>query len=57
MTYTVSLLAAYLVDELAPPQGPEERGADLSPDSTDGVLDDLFDSVESASAGRESGIW
>jgi hypothetical protein len=26
-------------------------------DSESSVLDELFDSVESASAGRESGIW
>jgi phthiocerol/phenolphthiocerol synthesis type-I polyketide synthase D len=35
---------------------PEEETADLL-DSGSGVLDELFDQVESASAGSESGIF
>jgi phthiocerol/phenolphthiocerol synthesis type-I polyketide synthase D len=54
---TISSLAAYLAEMLAPQQVPQEDHADLTLDSTSSVLDELFDSVESASAGRESGIW
>jgi hypothetical protein len=36
---------------------PEEDTADPAADSASGVLDELFDSVESASAGSESGIF
>ena len=57
---TISSLAAYLVEMLAPQQvsqeHSEENGADLL-DSASSVLDELFDSVESASAGSESGIF
>jgi hypothetical protein len=42
---------------LAPPEAPEEDTTDLAPDSAGSVLDELFDSVESASAGSESGIF
>jgi phthiocerol/phenolphthiocerol synthesis type-I polyketide synthase D len=56
---TISSLAAYLADLLAPqevaPEDRDEGGADLPFDSAGSVLDELFDSVESASAGSESG--
>jgi malonyl CoA-acyl carrier protein transacylase/acyl carrier protein len=54
---TVSSLAAYLAEMLAPQQVPQKSDADMTLDSESSVLDELFDSVESASAGRESGIW
>jgi len=54
---TISALATYVVDMLAPPEAPEEDTTDLAPDSAGSVLDELFDSVESASAGSESGIF
>jgi hypothetical protein len=47
----------YVVDMLAPPEPTEEDTTDLAPDSAGSVLDELFDSVESASAGSESGAW
>jgi phthiocerol/phenolphthiocerol synthesis type-I polyketide synthase D len=53
----ISSLAAYLAEMLAPQQVPQEDDSAVSLDSTTSVLDELFDSVESASAGRESGIW
>ena len=57
---TISSLAGYLAEMLAPQQVPpedrDEDGADLTLDSASSVLDELFDSVESASAGRESGF-
>ncbi|MBO0864904.1 MAG: acyl carrier protein, partial [Mycobacterium sp.] len=53
---TISSLAAYLVEMLAPQQVPQEV-ADPMPGSESSVLDELFDSVESASAGSESGIF
>jgi phthiocerol/phenolphthiocerol synthesis type-I polyketide synthase D len=53
---TVSSLAAYLVEMLAPEQVPQEV-ADSMLGSESSVLDELFDSVESASAGSESGIF
>ena len=53
----ISSLAAYLAEMLAPQQVPQKSDADLTLDSESSVLDELFDSVESASAGRESGIW
>jgi phthiocerol/phenolphthiocerol synthesis type-I polyketide synthase D len=52
----ISSLAAYLAEMLAPRQVPQRSDADLTLDSESSVLDELFDSVESASAGRESGI-
>ena len=54
---TISSLAAYLAEMLAPQQVPQEDTADLTLDSASSVLDELFDSVESASAGSESGIF
>jgi phthiocerol/phenolphthiocerol synthesis type-I polyketide synthase A len=53
---TIASLAAYLADLLAPPEVPEEDTSDLAFDSAGSVLDELFDSVESASAGSESGV-
>jgi phthiocerol/phenolphthiocerol synthesis type-I polyketide synthase D len=51
---TTSALATYLLDKLPPPQVPRddsEGAAGTVADSAGGVLDELFDSVESASAG------
>jgi phthiocerol/phenolphthiocerol synthesis type-I polyketide synthase D len=53
---TISSLAVYVAGLLAPPDLPEEDTADLAADSASSVLDELFDSVESASAGSESGV-
>jgi phthiocerol/phenolphthiocerol synthesis type-I polyketide synthase D len=53
----ISSLAAYVAEMLAPQEVPQNSDADLTFDSDSGVLDELFDSVESASAGGESGIW
>jgi acyl carrier protein len=57
---TISSLAAYLAELLAVREvsedGLEEDAADPMPDSAGSVLDELFGSVESASAGSESGI-
>jgi phthiocerol/phenolphthiocerol synthesis type-I polyketide synthase D len=53
----ISSLATYLAEMLAPQQVPRNSDADLALNSESSVLDELFDSVESASAGRESGIW
>jgi acyl carrier protein len=53
---TIASLATYVVGLLAPQEVPEEETADLL-DSGSGVLDELFDQVESASAGSESGIF
>ena len=52
---TISSLAAYLAEMLEPQQVPQEDEADQPFDAQDSVLDELFDSVESASAGSESG--
>ena len=58
---TISSLAAYLAEMLAPQQVPQEGrdegGADLTLDPGGSVLDELFDSVESAPAGSESGTF
>jgi phthiocerol/phenolphthiocerol synthesis type-I polyketide synthase D len=53
---TISSLAVYLAELLAPEEVPEKETADPL-DSAGGVLDELFDQVESASAGSESGIF
>ncbi|MGB8795709.1 MAG: type I polyketide synthase [Mycobacterium sp.] len=53
---TIASLATYVAGLLAPDEVPEEETADLL-DSGSGVLDELFDQVESASAGSESGIF
>jgi phthiocerol/phenolphthiocerol synthesis type-I polyketide synthase D len=52
---TISSLAAYLAEVLAPQQIPQDDHADRTFDPAGSVLDELFDSVESASAGGESG--
>jgi hypothetical protein len=52
---TISSLAAYLVEMLAPQQVPQEDAVNLTLYSASSVLDELFESVESASAGSESG--
>jgi phthiocerol/phenolphthiocerol synthesis type-I polyketide synthase D len=58
---TISSLAAYLAEMLAPQQVPQDdrdaNGVDVMFDSASGVLDELFASVESASAGSESGNY
>jgi acyl carrier protein len=53
---TISSLAGYLAELLAPEQVPLQDAADLALDSAGSVLDELFDHVESASAGSESGV-
>jgi len=53
---TVSSLAAYLAETLAVKQGPPEPVVDPTLDSASSVLDELFDSVESASAAGKSGV-
>jgi phthiocerol/phenolphthiocerol synthesis type-I polyketide synthase B len=51
---TISSFAAYVGELLTPDEEPEEEHADLPSDSIS-LLDALFDSVESAPAGSESG--
>ena len=54
---TISSLSAYLAEMLAPQQLPQDDDdADRTLDSASSVLDELFDNVESASAGSESGF-
>jgi hypothetical protein len=53
---TISSLAAHISEMLAPRQVPQEGDDELALDSASSVLDELFDSVESATAGSESGI-
>jgi phthiocerol/phenolphthiocerol synthesis type-I polyketide synthase D len=53
----ISSLATYLAELLAPRHVPREDDTDLTVDSGSSVLDELFDSVESASAGSESGSF
>ena len=52
---TISSLAAYLVGLVVPPEELPEDTAAMPLDSAGSVLDELFDHVESASAGSESG--
>ncbi len=54
---TVSSLATYVAGLLAPEEVPQDHAGDLELGSPGGVLDELFDHVESASAGSESGIF
>ncbi|HWF69052.1 MAG TPA: type I polyketide synthase, partial [Mycobacterium sp.] len=54
---TISSLATYVAGLLAPREVALDETADLELDSPGGVLDELFDQVESASAGSESGIF
>jgi hypothetical protein len=53
-------LAAYLAEVLAPAKvsddGVDEGLVEVTADSESSVLDALFDSVESATAGSEGGI-
>ena len=51
---TVASLAAYLAAKVLPQEDSDDVG--VLPDSDSSVLDDLFDSVEAAPAGSESGI-
>ncbi|WP_343572004.1 SDR family NAD(P)-dependent oxidoreductase [Mycobacterium sp.] len=53
---TISSLAAYLAQRLAPKQVPQDDAANGVHDAAGGVLDELFEQVESASAGSESGV-
>ncbi len=52
---TISALAEYLAKKLLP-QTRSDDDLDIFSDSADSVLSELFDHVESASAGSESGI-
>jgi hypothetical protein len=56
---TISSLSVCLAELLAKPgvsdDGSEEDPVDPMPESAISVLDELFDNVESASAGSESG--
>jgi phthiocerol/phenolphthiocerol synthesis type-I polyketide synthase D len=52
---TIASLATYVAGLLAP--APEEESAGSATEPERSVLDDLFDSVESASASSESGIF
>ncbi|MEO9016507.1 MAG: type I polyketide synthase [Mycobacterium sp.] len=56
---TISALSTYLVAFLAPPQVPRGDSGDEADlvDSTGGVLDELFDHVESASTDSGSGVF
>ncbi len=53
---TISSLATFLAEELAPEELPEESGVYMTSESASSVLDALFDSVESASAGTGNGV-
>jgi acyl carrier protein len=52
---TISSLAGYVAELLTPEKEPEDEDIDVTSDSIS-VLDALFDSVESATAGSERGI-
>ena len=52
---TIALLAEYLAKKLLP-QEDSESDIDLVPDSASSVLDELFDSIESAPVGSEGRI-
>jgi phthiocerol/phenolphthiocerol synthesis type-I polyketide synthase D len=54
---TIASLATYVAGLLAPADAPEEESAGSATEPERSVLDDLFDSVESASASSESGIF
>jgi phthiocerol/phenolphthiocerol synthesis type-I polyketide synthase D len=54
---TIASLATYVAGLLAPPDAPEEDSVGSSAEPERSVLDDLFDSVESASASSESGLF
>jgi hypothetical protein len=52
---TIESLTTFLVEKLSPQQD-SDGDIDVLSDSTSSVLDTLFDEVESAPAGIESGI-
>jgi phthiocerol/phenolphthiocerol synthesis type-I polyketide synthase A len=52
---TIAVLAKHLAKKLSP-QEDSDDDIDMLPDSASSVLNELFDSVESAPAGSESGI-
>jgi phthiocerol/phenolphthiocerol synthesis type-I polyketide synthase A len=52
---TIASLAGYLAKKLLP-QADSDNDVDVLPDSASSVLNELFDSVESAPAGSERGI-
>ena len=54
---TISSLSSHLAETIAVQHDPKEDDPDPAFDSTGSVLDELFDSVESASAGSESGVF
>ena len=54
---TIASLATYVAGLLAPADVPEEDSGGSAAEPERSVLDDLFDSVESASASSESGIF
>src|SRR6201999_3180875 len=54
---TIASLATYVAGLLAPADAPEEESAGSATEPERSVLDDLFDSVESASASSESAIF
>ncbi|HEY7052270.1 MAG TPA: SDR family NAD(P)-dependent oxidoreductase, partial [Mycobacterium sp.] len=54
---TISSLSAYLADAIAAQHIPSQDEADQPFEPASSVLDELFDSVESASAGSESGVF
>ena len=53
---TVDLLAAYLTARLVPAEVPVVDNVTASAEPTEGVLDSLFDHVESASEGTENSL-
>jgi phthiocerol/phenolphthiocerol synthesis type-I polyketide synthase D len=54
---TIASLATYVAGLLAPADAPEEDSGGSAAEPERSVLDDLFDSVESASASSESGLF
>ncbi len=54
---TIASLATYVAGLLAPADVPEEDSGGLSAEPERSVLDDLFDSVESASASSDGGLF
>jgi phthiocerol/phenolphthiocerol synthesis type-I polyketide synthase D len=54
---TIASLATYVAALLAPPDAPEEDSVGSSAEPERSVLDDLFDSVESASASSDGGLF
>jgi phthiocerol/phenolphthiocerol synthesis type-I polyketide synthase A len=53
---TIASLTTYLVDKLSPQQKSGDGGIDVLQDSSGGVLDSLFDEVESTPASVDSGM-